>query len=133
MSTLNMKVGIPTWNGRISPVLDVAERLLVIDIQEGRETERKEIALLDGAIEKRGADIAALGLDVLICGAVSIPLESILVASGIQVVCQTCGSVEEVLQAFLDGRLAQGGFLAPGCCGQRRRFRGQHGCRRLNS
>ena len=40
-----MKVAIPTWNGRVSPVLDVASRLLVVEIEGGAELARSEVEL----------------------------------------------------------------------------------------
>jgi predicted Fe-Mo cluster-binding NifX family protein len=62
-------------------------------------------------------------VDALICGAISWPLELALTSAGIEVIAQTCGDVDEVLEAFLAGQLEQEKFLMPGCCGRRRRFR----------
>jgi len=36
-----MKVAIPIWNGRVSPVMDTACRLLVVDFADGREVSRE--------------------------------------------------------------------------------------------
>jgi predicted Fe-Mo cluster-binding NifX family protein len=59
---------------------------------------------------------------VLICGAISRPLEAMLLSAGVEVIPQTCGPVEEVLKAFMSGKLTEKAFLMPGCCGRRRRF-----------
>ena len=48
------------------------------------------------------------------------PLELALASAGIEIIPQTCGEIEEVLDAYLAGRLRQGEFLMPGCCGRRR-------------
>lgn len=119
-----MRVAVPTWSGRISPVFDVARRLLLADIEDGEEAGREEAAIDDTDLARRAGRMAALGVDVLICGAISRPLEALLVSAGVQVIPGTCGPVEDVLNAFAAGSLQDGAFLMPGCCGRRRRFRG---------
>ncbi len=121
-----VKVGIPTWHGRISPVFDVASRLLVVETDGGMALERQEKPLHETQLRARAQHVARLGVGILICGAVSWPLEQMLVASGVQVVPQTCGPVEDILQAFLSGRLVDQAFLIPGCCGRRRRHGAGH-------
>jgi predicted Fe-Mo cluster-binding NifX family protein len=122
---LVMKIAIPTWDGRVSPVLDVARRLVVVDVQGSTEVARREAELGEAHVTARARRIAELGADVLICGAVSWPLEAILLSAGVQVIPQMCGSIEDILQAFLSGRLADGAFLMPGCFGRRQRRRGR--------
>jgi predicted Fe-Mo cluster-binding NifX family protein len=119
-----MKVGIPTWDGRVSPVLDVARRLLVVDVEGSSEISRSEADLAGTHPAPRVEQIRSLGVEVLICGAVSWPLEAVLASAGVRVIPQTCGLVEDVLRAFLAGQLLDESFLMPGCCGRRRRFRG---------
>jgi len=119
-----MKVGISNWNGRVSPVFDVARRLLLADIEDTREIGREERAIEEMQPALRAKRLLDLGVSVLICGAISGPLEQMLVSSGVRVIPQTCGPVEDVLQAFVTGRLTEEAFLMPGCCGRRRRFRG---------
>jgi hypothetical protein len=57
-----------------------------------------------------------------ICGGISWPLEVMLLSARVEVIPQTCGSVEDVLKAFMSGRLTEQAFVMPGCCGRRRRF-----------
>jgi predicted Fe-Mo cluster-binding NifX family protein len=118
-----MKVAIPHWRGRVSPVFDVAGSLLLVDIANGQEQDRQHVRLNTHGLQARGRSLAELGADVLICGAISWPLEMALSAAGVEVIPQTCGDVEDVLAAFLNGRLDENAFLMPGCCGRRRRFR----------
>ena len=125
LSPLAMKVAIPIWNGRISPVFDVAKHLLVIEAADGTEVSRHEEDLRETSLGDRAKRIADAGLDVLICGAVSWPLEAMLVSAGVRVVPYRCGPVEDVLRAFAAGGLTERAFLMPGCCGRRRRFRGR--------
>jgi predicted Fe-Mo cluster-binding NifX family protein len=117
-----MIFAIPHWQGRVSPVLDVAGNLLLIDLEHGGETKRQSVALEEDSIQGRAKHIADLGVNTLICGAISRPLELALVSAGIEVIPQTCGNVEQIINAYLMGQLHQDNFLMPGCCGRRRRL-----------
>ena len=121
-----MKVAIPHWRGRVSPVFDVAGQLTVVEVNGGVERGREEIVLGREGPQARAARLSQAGADVLICGAISWPLEMALSAAGIRVVPQTCGDVESVLAAFIGGRFNQDAFLMPGCSGRRWRLRGRH-------
>jgi len=121
-----MKVAIPHWNGRVSPVFDVAGALLVVDVADGRELRREEASLTASDPLQRAKQVAQFGAEVLVCGAISLPLEAALSSAGVQVIAFTCGRAEEVLAAFINGQLTNGAFLMPGCCGRRRRSRGRH-------
>jgi len=121
-----MKVAIPHWQGRVSPVFDVAGNVLVVEIRDGVEQSRQDVALDAEDPQLRATRLAQTGTDILICGAISWPLEMALSAVGIDVIPQTCGDVEQVLAAFVHGQLRQDAFLMPGCCGRRRQFRARH-------
>jgi predicted Fe-Mo cluster-binding NifX family protein len=64
--------------------------------------------------------IIKAGTHVLICGAISWPLELMLVSTGIMVIPNTCGLVNDVIAAFITGNLTEQAFLMPGCTGKRR-------------
>jgi len=117
-----MRIAIPHWQGRVSPVFDVAETLCLIDIEEGRETGRRN-TMLTSRDPFRAIEVSALRVDVLICGAVSYSLERALAGAGIRVVCCICGEVGSVIDAYLGGRLSDRRFLMPGCPSNRQ---GQH-------
>jgi predicted Fe-Mo cluster-binding NifX family protein len=121
-----MKIAIPDWQGRVSPVFDVAARLVLAEVEGSQVTGREIVTLNSDGLHARAARIAELGVEVLICGAISWPLELALANAGIEVIPQTCGEVEPVLAAFVADRLDQDTFLMPGCCGQRRRRLGRH-------
>jgi len=128
-----MRLAIPHWQGRVSPVFDVAGSLLLIDLDRNGVVNRRSIALKDDNAFGRARCIADLNVDMLICGAISRPLELALVSAGIEVFPQTCGDVEQVLTAYMTGRLRQNSFLMPGCCGRRRRYRRGYRGGRYNS
>ena len=114
-----MRVLIPVLRGRISPLLDVARRFLLVDVQEGKEIGRREVNIEKTGFVPRSKRIAQFGTHVLICGAISRPLAEALASEAVQVIPNTCGAVEQVLQAFRLGKLTEREFLMPGCSRQR--------------
>jgi len=109
-----MKIAISVWEDKISPVLDTASKLMVIENSNQREATRFEVYLLEQETSKRGSFIRGLDLDVLICGAVSRQLSGMLKASGIEVISGISGPSEEIIEAYLQGTLQQSGFFMPG-------------------
>ncbi len=110
-----MRVVIPIHGGRISPLFDAACRLLTIEILDGNVAERSELAV--GGLESlsRVRLVVEYGVDVLICGAISRPLETMLSAAGVTVIARRCGPVEDVLRAYMADELDDEAFLMPGC------------------
>ena len=109
-----MKVAIPVWEGRVSSVLDFSQRLVVVELRNGGETSRTEVALLEQDAFAKLARLRELGIDVLICGAVSQPLACASMASGIQLLPYVTGSVDDVLNAYRAGQLGRPQFTLPG-------------------
>jgi predicted Fe-Mo cluster-binding NifX family protein len=124
-----MKLAISTLDDRISPVFDVAQAVLLVQLRCGRELGRQTVLLHARDMARRAAELSQQDVDVLICGAISRPLEATLRTVGIHVIPQTCGPIDEVLRAFVAGRLNGRAFLMPGCCGRRRRGRSRRGGR----
>jgi predicted Fe-Mo cluster-binding NifX family protein len=124
-----MRIAIPTADQRVSPLFDVAKRLLVVDVEHDWETSRT-VQLLDHAeAGARVRQISELGVHVLICGAITQPLQSMLLSAGVEVIPMTCGLTEKVLEAFLAGGLTGDAFVMPGCKGRRHRLPGRKECR----
>ena len=109
--------------GRLSPVLDEARRGLVIAYEGTTEVSRQEVRIEAAGFIPKARCLTALHPEVLICGAISWPLEALLASAGVQVISNRCGPVEEIIKVFLSGQLEAGSFLMPGCCRKRRRFR----------
>lgn len=122
-----MKIAIPVWNGFVSSVFDFARHLLVVDMEGQQETNRSQIQLEQQPAPQLSAKLVGLDVDVLICGAISRPLASMLTASNIEVIPFVSGPVDEVLNAYFGNRLVEPQFLQPGCWpGTRKRFRHRH-------
>ncbi len=78
----------------------------------------------------RAAKLLDLGVQTVICGAISKGFETVLAGVGIQVVSQVCGEVEDVVQAFQTETLEQDRFALPGCGRRKRRRQRDGSCRR---
>lgn len=112
-----MKVGFPIWGDRISPVLDTALRLLVIETDGEKKASRFETYLDVQDLPTRCFRIRGLGVDTLICGAVSQHFVRRLKASGIQIIPGISGPSEDVVEAYFKGNLSDPRFLMPGYTG----------------
>jgi predicted Fe-Mo cluster-binding NifX family protein len=110
-----MRIAIPQWRGRVSPVFDVAGNLLLVDLEDGREVWREEKRLPGADSVAHIPEFLKFGASTLICGAISAPVKARLVASGVEVIGFVCGKVNQVLAAYLNGDLAKGAFAMPGC------------------
>lgn len=111
------KIAIPHWQGRVSPVYDVAERVLLADIVSGNIIRQGELLIGVDDPQSRSLLLASAGIEVLICGAISCPFELAVKAAGITLISQICGDIDLILRAYAAGRLAY--YRMPGCRGRR--------------
>jgi len=117
-----MKIAIPIWEDKVSPVFDTALRLLVVEVDGNKEASRFIYYIGEQDLARKCQHIRTLDLDLLICGAVSHPFLHMLLASGLEVIQQISGKAEEVLEAYLKGNIYNTRFLMPGC----KRYRRKH-------
>lgn len=115
-----MKIAIPVWRERVSPVFDVAQHLLLFELTDVAEVSRQEVLLPEAEPGRRARRLADLHVQTLICCAVSQPLKTALVSHGIEVFDQVCGDVEEIVAAYRNGTLDEERFAMPGGDGRRR-------------
>lgn len=124
-----MKIAIPVYNNNVSNVFDFANRLLIVELADGKETSRIEIEL-DKFLPKRADQLESQGVDVLVCGAVSQLLANIVAASGIEIMPYITGNIENVIDAYKGGKLKNAEFSMPGCWFSMRKGSGwRRGCR----
>jgi len=125
-----MKIAIPIWNGRVSPVMDTASQLLILKIQNGREMSRSVLPIPKMDIIQRARFITNVEIDLLICGALSRPFENALSHHGLSIYPWIKGDIDEIITAYLKGNLLKNEFNLPGCRGRCRRGRRQEQNRR---
>jgi predicted Fe-Mo cluster-binding NifX family protein len=124
-----LRIAIPVWEGRVSPVLDVAKNLLLVEMDAGHEVSRNSERFDPCLLPQRARRFSELGVNVVICGAISRPLSDMLLASGIRVFSCIIGEVEDVLRSHLDDGVTDPSFFMPGYAGPpgRRRRHGRRG------
>jgi len=111
------RIAIPTWNGRVSPVFDTASRLIVVEMGEKGEYSRFEADISEHFPRSKMTRLTELGVDTLICGAISGQLAHMITNADINLIPWISGLVEDVLQAFLKGTLFDLRFMMPGSAG----------------
>ena len=112
-----MRIAIPIWDNKVSPVMDTASNLLIIETDGQKESARFEVYLEEQDISRRCHRIQGLEIDVLICGAICRSLAGMLLASDIHIISEISGLVEDVLKAYLQGTLADSKLFMPGATG----------------
>jgi predicted Fe-Mo cluster-binding NifX family protein len=119
-----MKLALSIWKGRISPVFDVSQKILILEVENGTVREEWEEAFPNNNPVSKIARLAEIGVNTLICGAISRQLAGIAAAYGVQVIPFVAGDAHEVVQAFVSGAIPDIRFAMPGCRGRHTRHRG---------
>ena len=113
-----MRIAIPVFQNRVSPVFDWASRVLVIETDGHRELRREENSLGCTSLIGRADRLAEMRVDSLVCGGISEHMLALLIARGINVIPWIAGETDKVFSAFLDGQIPGKDFTMPGRCGQ---------------
>lgn len=109
-----MKTAFTCWQERIAPVFDVARQARVIDDEGG-----DELVELPAGISQRVAALTGMGVTMVVCGAISRPVQALLQSAGIEVTGFIAGGVDEIIAAWRAGQLKRTMYAMPGCCGRR--------------
>jgi predicted Fe-Mo cluster-binding NifX family protein len=118
-----MKIALTVWEDRISPVFDVANKLLLADIKQGRmATSLMEID--PGSVPQLVDIFKRMEISVLICGAISEIPANIIFDGGIKLIPFISGKTDHILDAYINGKPIMPAFAMPGVK-RRRRRRGQ--------
>ena len=130
-----MKVAIPTFNSRVSPRFDFAEKVLIATIEDGKVVDREHFSLTNLNTIRRSSLLREQKVSVVICGGISNFSVRLLSENGIEVIPLVAGELEDVLEQFAVGHLVsipvsfaqkgKGGRYGLGkgrCRGRRRNF-----------
>lgn len=119
-----MKAALTVWDGRVSPVFDVSREALILTIEHGvvvaRSHENIDTPNPIGKIDR----LAEVGIETVICGAISEPLQHELTRRQVRVIGFVAGEVDEIVASFLAGKLPTPRLSMPGCCRRQNRFHG---------
>lgn len=111
----SMKAAFSCWEERIAPVFDSARQVLVAEAEAGRIVRQQRQELDMPLPLQKTLRLRELGVDVLVCGAISRPLQALVAAAGIQLIPFVSGELEDVIQAWSGGKLPASRFFMPGC------------------
>jgi predicted Fe-Mo cluster-binding NifX family protein len=109
-----MKVAVTIWEGRISPVADLTQELLVVDIGGQSITSRHHEHFDNDSLFYRARKLDDLGVRTFICGAISGFYGALVEGYGIRLISFVHGQVDEVLDAFLNDSLVNPRFVTKG-------------------
>jgi len=118
-----MKAAFVYWENRIAPVFDVARRACLVTAESGRCLAEVQETLDEHPVRKV-TRLVELGVDTLVCGAISRSLYEMFSDYNIRVVPFVAGELRQVIQAWLHGCLDDENFAMPGCGQRGRRCRG---------
>lgn len=109
-----MRLGVAIWGSEVSPVFDFSHRILVVQCDAHCKQVRYRYDIPDESMAARAERLRELGVNVLVCGAISNPLADMVRGLGITLIPWKCGLVEEVLLAYFTGTLRDSRFTLPG-------------------
>ena len=121
-----MIIAISNRFGSVSPLFDVSDRLDLIEIIHNKPVRRALITLKQREPFLRTREMAGMGIDVLICGAVSYPFETAITSTGIRILGFVCGELNAVIDAFIQNGSLDRRFDMPGYCRPRQYHRYRH-------
>ena len=108
------RIAIPTFQARISPVLDTCNDLLVIDIENGKEIQRVTVSLTELSLPERSRTIARRRIGTLICAGISDLMSRYLAGCGIRLISGIAGDVDRIIEAYCHHRLCESCYQMPG-------------------
>jgi predicted Fe-Mo cluster-binding NifX family protein len=120
-----MKIAIPEHQGRVAPVFDACRRILVYARQDDGHLLVSQEDWSAVSRQSRAVRLKELGIDVLLCGAISCGIEDQINGQGISLVAWLAGEIPAILQAYSTGCVMDPQYAMPGTlvCRQRRKRR----------
>jgi predicted Fe-Mo cluster-binding NifX family protein len=109
-----VKVAIPTFRSRVSPVLDSCTRVLLVEVEDNREIERNEMYLDELSLTERMNILRKSRVTTVICGGISDMLQNMLQSAKICLISGIAGEIDQVVAAYLSKRLDEPRFHMPG-------------------
>ena len=110
-----MITALTIWENRISPVFDSSHTILVAQIENNKIASR-HLEPFNPSLPSHLADrLDAIGVDILICGAISQLPADIIEAMGIKLIPFITGNTDEVLENLVKNQPIVPLFLMPGC------------------
>jgi predicted Fe-Mo cluster-binding NifX family protein len=111
-----VKAAFASWNDRIAPVFDVAQWIQLVETETGRIINQDRASVAGETPSQKASRLAELEVGILVCGAISRPMQAVIAAYGIEVIPFIAGDLQEVIHAWLCGKLSDSNeYIMPGC------------------
>lgn len=115
-----MRVAIPIFQNRISPVFDWCRDLLLLDTPLDPNGERRQLRIDALDPPQRVERLLELGVELLVCAGISTFLLSAIESIGIRVISGVAGPIDDVIKDISDNGFVGSDFAMPGCRGHGR-------------
>jgi predicted Fe-Mo cluster-binding NifX family protein len=109
-----LKAALATWDHRIAPLFDAVREVHVVEVDSGRIVSEQWEQIKSGTPAQIVMRLAELGVEMVICGAISKPVHAILSAQEIRVISFVSGDEREILHAWIAGNIGDHRFAMPG-------------------
>jgi predicted Fe-Mo cluster-binding NifX family protein len=111
-----VRAAFASWNDRIAPVFDAARWIQLVETEDGLIVSQNQTSVESDIPNQKAARLAELEVGILVCGAISRHLQDVIRAYGIEVISFKAGNLQDVIRAWLCGRLAgSADYAMPGC------------------
>ncbi len=119
-------VAVPVHQERISPLMDVAKKFAIFELEDGEIRQKLLIDIHADVEPYRVEKLKEIGVTLIICGAASGFISNLIVERGIRLISWASGPVDEVIERYINNEIISCCAGAPGL-GRRRRRRGCSG------
>jgi predicted Fe-Mo cluster-binding NifX family protein len=121
----NELIAVPVYQNRISPLLDVSDKYVIFETENGEVKQKINISLNVEGEPQRVEKLKEIGVNTIICGAVSGCVARIVYEKGIRLISMIYGPIEEIINQYLSNSLATNCPENTGCAYKKRKRRGQ--------
>jgi predicted Fe-Mo cluster-binding NifX family protein len=121
-------IAVPVFQNRISPLMDVSNRYIIYETEGGEIKQKIDISLNAEGEPQRVEKLKDIGVNTIICGAVSGYVAHIIGEKGMRLLPMIYGPIDEVIDRYLDNSLSSYCPKPEGCVHRKRKSR--KGCAR---
>ena len=120
-------IAVPVFEDRVSPLMDVSNRYIIYETEDGEIKQRITISLNADAESERVEKLKEIGVNTIICGAVSEYVSHIVDEKGMRLLSMIYGPINEIIEHYLKNSLSTYCSGSGGCNGRKRQRRSQCG------
>ena len=103
-----VKIAIPRFGEAVAPCFEYSATIAIFDVEDGKVVSQRDFTLQSQQEFDRVRLLRDQGVNILICGGVQDRFEDVINGLGIQVISWVSGSVDELIDSYLRGKLTPG-------------------------